>query len=116
LLAGASAELLAQPPHEAQVPPMPDAQPLHEAQAPPMPDAQPPSPSNTQLSPLPGGPQPPSPAAPGPPRSAQAVREFLGLGPAPDAAAAKRGAPVYAANCSFCHGPQARGAEGPSLI
>jgi mono/diheme cytochrome c family protein len=49
-------------------------------------------------------------------RSGEAVREFLGLGPAPDAAAAKRGAPVYAANCAFCHGPLARGAEGPSLI
>jgi mono/diheme cytochrome c family protein len=44
------------------------------------------------------------------------VREFLGLGPAPDAAAAQRGAPIFAANCAFCHGPQARGAEGPSLI
>jgi mono/diheme cytochrome c family protein len=54
--------------------------------------------------------------APQPARSGQAVREFLGLGPAPDAAAAKRGAPVYAANCAFCHGPLARGAEGPSLI
>ncbi len=53
-----------------------------------------------------------SPAA----RSGEAVREFLGLGPAPDAAAAKLGAPVYAANCAFCHGPLARGAEGPSLI
>jgi len=52
----------------------------------------------------------------GPPRGAQAVREFLGLGPAPDAAAAKRGAPIFASNCAFCHGPQARGAEGPSLI
>lgn len=51
-----------------------------------------------------------------PARSAQAVREFLGLGPLPDAAAAKRGAPVYAANCAFCHGSLARGAEGPSLI
>jgi mono/diheme cytochrome c family protein len=49
-------------------------------------------------------------------RSGEAVREFLGLGPAPDAEAAKRGAPVYAANCAFCHGPAARGAEGPSLI
>jgi len=38
------------------------------------------------------------------------------LGPLPDAAAAKRGAPVFAANCAFCHGPLARGAEGPSLI
>jgi mono/diheme cytochrome c family protein len=47
---------------------------------------------------------------------AQSTREFLGLGPAPDAAAARRGAPVYAANCAFCHGPLARGAEGPSLI
>jgi cytochrome c oxidase cbb3-type subunit III len=47
---------------------------------------------------------------------AQSTREFLGLGPVPDAAAAKRGAPVYAANCGFCHGPLARGAEGPSLI
>jgi cytochrome c oxidase cbb3-type subunit III len=28
----------------------------------------------------------------------------------------KRGAPIYAANCAFCHGPLARGAEGPSLV
>jgi cytochrome c oxidase cbb3-type subunit III len=49
-------------------------------------------------------------------RSGTAVREFLGLGPAPDVAAARRGAPIYAANCAFCHGPLARGAEGPSLI
>ena len=64
-------------------------------------------------------PAPASPAAnapSGPPRGAQAVREFLGLGPAPDAAAAKRGAPIFASNCAFCHGSQARGAEGPSLI
>jgi mono/diheme cytochrome c family protein len=54
--------------------------------------------------------------APSPGRSGEAVREFLGLGPAPDAVAAKEGAPVYAANCAFCHGPLARGAEGPSLI
>ena len=49
-------------------------------------------------------------------RAGESVREFLGLGPAPDPAAAKRGAPVYASNCAFCHGPLARGAEGPSLI
>src|SRR5262245_16453161 len=49
-------------------------------------------------------------------RSGEGVREFLGLGPQPDAEAAKRGTPVYQANCGFCHGPQARGAEGPSLI
>jgi cytochrome c oxidase cbb3-type subunit 3 len=59
---------------------------------------------------------PPSNAPAGPPRGAEAVREFLGLGPAPDPAAAKRGAPIFAANCAFCHGPEARGAEGPSLI
>jgi cytochrome c oxidase cbb3-type subunit III len=51
-----------------------------------------------------------------PARSGVAVREFLGLGPPPDAEAAKRGAPIYAANCAFCHGPLARGAEGPSLV
>ncbi len=49
-------------------------------------------------------------------QSAQATREFLGLGVAPDAAAAKRGAPVYAANCAGCHGAEARGGIGPSLI
>lgn len=54
--------------------------------------------------------------APSPARRAQATREFLGLGPPPDPEAARRGAPIYAANCAFCHGPQARGAEGPSLI
>jgi len=55
-------------------------------------------------------------AASSPGRFGLAVREFLGLGPPPDAAAAKRGAPIYAANCAFCHGPLARGAEGPSLV
>jgi mono/diheme cytochrome c family protein len=57
-----------------------------------------------------------TPTAPTRARSGEAVREFLGLGPAPDAAAAQRGAPVYASNCGFCHGPLARGAEAPSLI
>lgn len=64
-----------------------------------------------------GGASAPSSNTPaGPPRGAEAVREFLGLGPAPDPAAAQRGAPIFASNCAFCHGPQARGAEGPSLI
>jgi cytochrome c oxidase cbb3-type subunit III len=57
----------------------------------------------------------PSPGA-SPARFGVAVREFLGLGPPPDAAAAQRGGPIYAANCAFCHGPLARGAEGPSLV
>ncbi|HWM71255.1 MAG TPA: c-type cytochrome [Steroidobacteraceae bacterium] len=134
LLASGSADVLAQPPHGVQVPPSPDAQTPSTAQVlPPGPGAQTLSPSTAQALPPGAGTQTPSPstaqalppglgaqtpstAAPGPPRSAQAVREFLGLGPAPDGEAAKRGAPVYAANCSFCHGPQARGAEGPSLI
>lgn len=49
-------------------------------------------------------------------RRGGSIREFLGLGPPPDPAAANRGAPLYAANCAFCHGPKARGAEGPNLL
>jgi len=44
------------------------------------------------------------------------TREFLGLGPAPDAAAASRGEKLYAPNCAFCHGEKARGAAGPNLV
>jgi cytochrome c oxidase cbb3-type subunit 3 len=44
------------------------------------------------------------------------TREFLGLGTAPDAAAAARGEKLYAPNCAFCHGEKARGAEGPNLV
>lgn len=47
---------------------------------------------------------------------AAAVREFLGLGAAPDAAAAARGAKLYAPNCAFCHGEKATGADGPDLV
>ena len=47
---------------------------------------------------------------------ANATRVFLGLGAEPDKAAAARGGPLFQQNCAFCHGPQARGAEGPSLI
>jgi mono/diheme cytochrome c family protein len=51
-----------------------------------------------------------------PEQRAAATRVFLGLGPEPDKAAAARGAPLFQQNCAFCHGPQAHGAEGPSLI
>ena len=51
-----------------------------------------------------------------PEQRANNTRTFLGLGPAPDKAAVERGAPLYQQSCSFCHGPQARGAEGPNLI
>lgn len=44
------------------------------------------------------------------------TREFLGLGPAPDAAAAARGEKLFAPNCAFCHGEKARGASGPNLV
>jgi len=47
---------------------------------------------------------------------AAATRAFLGLGPEPDKAAAKRGEPLFQRNCAFCHGQQARGATGSSLI
>ena len=46
----------------------------------------------------------------------QSTREFLGLGRAPDPAVAARGEKLYAAACGFCHGPDARGAQGPSLL
>jgi len=51
-----------------------------------------------------------------PEQRAAATRVFLGLGPEPDKAAAARGTPLYTKNCAFCHGSQARGATGPSLI
>lgn len=51
-----------------------------------------------------------------PEQRAASTREFLGLGAAPDKEAAARAAPVYQQNCSFCHGPQARGSSGPSLV
>ena len=44
------------------------------------------------------------------------TREFLGLGSAPDQAAAVRGEKLYKPNCGFCHGEKARGAEGPNLV
>lgn len=47
---------------------------------------------------------------------AQSTREFLGLGPAPDMAAAKLGEPLYKENCSTCHGADARGSQGPNLV
>jgi cytochrome c oxidase cbb3-type subunit III len=48
-------------------------------------------------------------------RGAAGTREFLGLGPAPDPEAAKKGEPIYQANCAGCHGKDGRGAQGPSL-
>jgi mono/diheme cytochrome c family protein len=47
---------------------------------------------------------------------AKRTREFLGLGPAPDEAAAAKGAPLYKQNCATCHGENGRGAQAPSLV
>ena len=44
------------------------------------------------------------------------IRDFLGLGAAPDPVAAERGQKLYAPSCAFCHGEKARGAEGPNLL
>jgi len=43
------------------------------------------------------------------------THEFLGLGPAPDPAAAKKGEPIYLENCAGCHGKDGRGAQAPGL-
>jgi cytochrome c oxidase cbb3-type subunit III len=47
---------------------------------------------------------------------AASTRAFLGLGAVPDKTAAMRGAPLFVQNCGACHGKDARGAMGPSLI
>ncbi len=43
-------------------------------------------------------------------------REFLGLAAPADPAAAARGQVMFLQNCSFCHGANAKGAEGPDLV
>lgn len=58
----------------------------------------------------------PPPQAGGRGGRAAAIRDFLGLGTPPDAAAAERGARLYAPNCAFCHGEKATGADGPDLV
>jgi mono/diheme cytochrome c family protein len=46
----------------------------------------------------------------------ESTRVFLGLGPAPDAAAAKLGEPLFDTNCAGCHGEKGRGAQAPNLV
>ncbi len=50
--------------------------------------------------------------------SARAVqmRQFLGLGRAPDAKVAAEGAKLFGPTCGFCHGANARGGVGPDLL
>lgn len=49
-------------------------------------------------------------------RGGAGTREFLGLGAAPDPAAAAKGAPLYKQNCGGCHGENARGGQAPNLV
>jgi mono/diheme cytochrome c family protein/small nuclear ribonucleoprotein (snRNP)-like protein len=49
-------------------------------------------------------------------RGALATRRFLGLGKLPNPKAAAAGAKIFAQNCSFCHGANARGANAPDLL
>ena len=58
---------------------------------------------------------PPSGGRPGG-RGGRAIRDFLGLGAAPDAEAAKLGDPIYKQNCGTCHGETGRGSQGPNLV
>ena len=58
----------------------------------------------------------PRPAATTQDKRVQRTREFLGLDAPPDPVAAVRGEKLYSANCSFCHGAKATGAEGPDLV
>jgi cytochrome c oxidase cbb3-type subunit III len=49
-------------------------------------------------------------------RRALSTRRFLGLGTLPNPKAAAAGAKLFTRNCSFCHGPDARGADAPDLL
>lgn len=51
-----------------------------------------------------------------PEQRAALTRTFLGLAPPPDKTMVARGAALFERSCAFCHGPHARGAEGPDLI
>jgi cytochrome c oxidase cbb3-type subunit 3 len=57
-----------------------------------------------------------APTGPKPVEPRRDMRQFLGLGALPDAAAAARGETLYVANCAFCHGAKATGAEAPDLV
>ena len=53
----------------------------------------------------------------GPPGGAGAATAAtrLGVRPAAEAASVERGSTTYASSCAFCHGGDARGAQGPDL-
>jgi cytochrome c oxidase cbb3-type subunit III len=64
--------------------------------------------------------EPQAPATNAPPRPAAGgfnMRNFLGIGAAPDAAAVERGQKLYVPSCGFCHGTNATGGNsGPDLV
>jgi cytochrome c oxidase cbb3-type subunit 3 len=64
--------------------------------------------------------EPRGPATNAPPRPAAGafnMRNFLGIGAAPDAAAVERGQKLYVPSCGFCHGTNATGGNsGPDLV
>jgi cytochrome c oxidase cbb3-type subunit 3 len=64
--------------------------------------------------------EPQAPATNAPPRPAAggfSMRNFLGIGAAPDAAAVERGQKLYVPSCGFCHGTNATGGNsGPDLV
>src|SRR5437868_7594033 len=60
---------------------------------------------------------PPAPAPSRPPAGGFSMRNFLGLGAAPDPAAVERGQKLYVPTCGFCHGTNASGGNsGPDLV
>ncbi len=58
----------------------------------------------------------PSAQEPAPGRRGGNIRDFLGLGAAPNPEAAKKGDPLYQQNCAGCHGKDGRGAQAPNLL
>ena len=58
----------------------------------------------------------PAPAPPAPAGRAGGAPPAYPPRPAPDPAAFERGKALYSLHCALCHGPDARGAQGPSLI
>ena len=94
-----------------------------EPQAPPT-NALPEPPPGAANGPHPGpAAKPPNPGARptaaggAPERTNETVRNFFGLGAAPDPAAVSRGQTLFVTNCAFCHGTNANGgATGPDLV
>lgn len=61
--------------------------------------------------------QQPQQAVPPDKSAAEAMRNFLAIGAAPNPEAVKRGKNLFVSNCGFCHGTDARGgATGPNLV